>query len=69
MPNITPSSGAPASPARGVKRGLKVRESRGTRSSTPMNIKPSRMVSAPRKRITVSWWASSTVLIEPKSRP
>ena len=47
-PNITPSSGAPASPARGRADGRKIRPAKLKRSNTPANISPSRIVITPR---------------------
>ena len=44
--NSTPSSGAPASPARGRNEGRAIRPVTGNRSNTPANSRPSTMVSA-----------------------
>src|SRR5215472_14776106 len=47
-PNITPSSGAPASPALGCADGRKIRPANENRSNAPANIRPSRIVIPPR---------------------
>ena len=46
-PNITPSSGAPASPARGRTEGRSIRPAMENRSKTPANSSPSRIVTPP----------------------
>src|SRR4051794_21211411 len=47
-PNITPSSGAPARPARGRAEGRTMRPANENRSSAPANSRPRTMVTAPR---------------------
>ena len=50
--NSTPSSGAPASPARGRTDGRMIRPVTGSRSNTPANSRPSRIVTPPSTWVT-----------------
>jgi hypothetical protein len=69
MPNSTPSSGAPASPALGMTDGLTMRPANMNRSNAPKNSRPSRTVTPPRTRVIPAEcdWSSSP--IPPTVRP
>ncbi len=68
-PNMTPSSGAPASPTRGVKDGLKIRPANMNRSNAPKNSSPSRIVTPPSTRVIPSMCACSSAPTPPAARP
>src|SRR5215469_13708160 len=61
-PNSTPSSGAPAIPARGRTDGLMIRPANENRSSRPANSTPSTSV-------TARWWVRSAVPKLPNATP
>src|SRR5258708_8192765 len=68
-PNNTPSSGAPASPARGRSEGRTIRPANVNRSSTPENSRPSAMVSAPSTCVRPCWCSLSAVPRLPNATP
>ena len=69
MPNMTPSSGAPARPARGVNDGLKIRPANMNRSNAPKNSRPSRIVTPPRTWVIPSACVCSSCPTPPAARP
>src|SRR5215472_10077243 len=68
-PNSTPSSGAPAIPARGRTDGLMIRPANENRSSRPANSRPRTIVSAPSTSVTARWWVRSAVPKLPNATP
>src|SRR5260370_9391597 len=68
-PNSTPSSGAPARPARGRTEGLTIRPARANRSRTPANSRPSAIVSAPSTSVRPWWCDFSAVPALPNASP
>ena len=67
--NSTPSSGAPARPARGRTDGRAIRPATGKRSNTPANNRPSRMVRPPSSCVSTAVWLRRTAPRLPNSRP
>ena len=68
-PNMTPSSGAPSRPARGVNEGLKIRPANVNRSNAPKNSRPSRIVTPPSTRVMPSTCVCSNWPTPPTARP
>ena len=69
MPNSTPSSGAPASPALGITDGLKIRPANMNRSNAPKNSSPSRIVTPPSTRVSVESCALNSWPSPPTASP
>src|SRR5580692_3687204 len=69
MPNRTPSSGAPASPAFGMKDGLNTRPANMNRSNAPKNSSPSTIVTAPSTRVSSESCALNSWPRPPTARP
>src|ERR1700722_16845935 len=69
MPNSTPSSGAPASPALGIADGLNIRPANMNRSNAPKNSSPSRIVTPPSTRVSVESCALNSCPSPPTASP
>src|SRR3984957_13833229 len=69
IPNSTPSSGAPASPALGIADGLNIRPASMNRSNAPKNSSPSRIVTPPSTRVSVESCALNSWPSPPTASP
>ena len=67
--NSTPSSGAPARPARGRSDGRMIRPVTGSRSKTPANSSPSTIVTAPSTWVSPAECRCSSSPRLPKASP
>src|SRR5690349_571238 len=68
-PNSTPSTGAPASPARGRTEGRMIRPVTGNRSNTPANRSPRMIVNPPRIWVSPATWVRRTEPSPPNATP